>query len=425
MGETSPLSDPKYCPEAHLQPAAKSNAMHRSSVKLSEALLYPVYQKFKADYDYLTSKMSFTPRSASTTGTTTPSDPASDPPSQSSSSYLAYPVSHVVSGLYRRLTEPSPSSPSGPRLRTQNSHQEKSPDMPHGVYTPPHRTASPFQPPPLTPLTLSGTTSTTVLSRAVAEEIRLLVPPRLQLQDTWSLAYSLEADGVSLATLYSKCASPHIPRNSSFVLVVQDASGGVSLTPNPTLSPPNNKLTLPPDLRRIPDIPPPPLPPLLRHRRMLPLARLHPPALLPPLLPPPSPISPGHRINGPKHHNLCPASLPPPRQLLHPQPQRPRPERSVGRDYARSDPFQGFSIQWRERLFDFLRAGIPECRGRGWPLRALAGWGAGAGGEQWVYDVWERGTQRRRGEVRGGGGGGVVGGGLIGGLPGGSLEQNM
>lgn len=62
----------------------------------------------------------------------------------------------------------------------------------------------------------------------MAEEIRLLVPPRLQLADTWRLGYSLEEDGVSLATLYKKCSSPGIPKGCSFVLVVQDGAGGVS-----------------------------------------------------------------------------------------------------------------------------------------------------------------------------------------------------
>lgn len=156
------------------------------------------------------------------------------PPPQSTSSYLSYPVSHVVSTLYRRLTEPSPNPP--PPQSTPK--QQTSPTPPHsmsnGVYTPPHRTASPFQPPPLTPLSLVGfdpatSPSAQILSRALAEEIRLLVPPRLQLADTWSLVYSLEQDGVSLATLYNKCASSDLPKSGSFVLVIRDAAGGVRL----------------------------------------------------------------------------------------------------------------------------------------------------------------------------------------------------
>lgn len=161
-----------------------------------------------------------------------------DPPSQSTSSYLSYPVSHVVSALYRRLTEPSPSPSPHPPSALSTSQQLNSPtpprstSTPNGVYTPPHRTASPFQPPPLTPLSLVGfdpatAPSAQILSRALAEEIRLLVPPRLQLVDTWSLVYSLEQDGVSLATLYNKCASSDLPRSSSFVLVIRDAAGGV------------------------------------------------------------------------------------------------------------------------------------------------------------------------------------------------------
>ncbi|KAL8706208.1 MAG: hypothetical protein Q9201_000714 [Fulgogasparrea decipioides] len=140
---------------------------------------------------------------------------------QSTSSYFSYPVSHVVSGLYRRLTEPNQitKGPPPPSL-----------DMHNGVYTPPQRTASPFQPPPLTPLTLNpgnATPSSIILTRALAEEIRLLVPPRLQLSESWSLVYSLENDGVSLTTLYNKCARPSIAKGSSFVLVVKDAAGGV------------------------------------------------------------------------------------------------------------------------------------------------------------------------------------------------------
>ncbi len=169
-------------------------------------------------------------------GASTPPEPQVHP----AASYLAYPVSHVVSGLYRRFTEASPSSSS-----TLQSHAQQKPLLspPHpsagsnGVYTPPHRTASPFQPPPLTPLSLVGFNPTTrpsaqILSRALAEEIRLLLPPRLQLVDTWSLTYSLEQDGVSLATLYNKCASSDLPTSGSFVLVIRDAAGGVSSTPS-------------------------------------------------------------------------------------------------------------------------------------------------------------------------------------------------
>jgi len=101
------------------------------------------------------------------------------------------------------------------------------------VYTPPQRAASPFQPPPLTPLSLHGYKEGTkgdakLLSPQLAEEIRLLVPPRLQLCDVWKLAYSLERDGVSLSTLYAMC-EPYRGKRGGYVLVVRDTDGGVSL----------------------------------------------------------------------------------------------------------------------------------------------------------------------------------------------------
>lgn len=101
----------------------------------------------------------------------------------------------------------------------------------HGALHNPHRTASPFQPPPLTPLSLSGwkigmRERGKLLNKALAEEIRLLVPPRLQLVDEWSLMYSLEQNGVSLATLY-KNADEYRGKRGGFVLVVKDAGGGV------------------------------------------------------------------------------------------------------------------------------------------------------------------------------------------------------
>ena len=95
------------------------------------------------------------------------------------------------------------------------------------VFTP-VRTASPFQPPPLTPLTLSGESGSLqqqLLSRALAEEIRLLVPARLQLVDTWRLAYSLDRDGASLSTLYDNCEEfSHRSPRAGYVLVVRDSS---------------------------------------------------------------------------------------------------------------------------------------------------------------------------------------------------------
>jgi hypothetical protein len=104
------------------------------------------------------------------------------------------------------------------------------------LYTP-KRTASPFQPPPLTPLSLTGWHSGTrdtakLLTRTLAEEIRLLVPARLQLVEEWRCIYSLEQDGVSLSTLYAKC-EPLRGKRGGYVLVVRDGDGGVCLSAIP------------------------------------------------------------------------------------------------------------------------------------------------------------------------------------------------
>ncbi|OAX78579.1 hypothetical protein ACJ72_07113 [Emergomyces africanus] len=174
------------------------------------------------------SEDSLNPPSSPSPAHNSPTRSQSQTQSPSAASYLAYPVSHVVSGLYRRLTEPTLSSPTSkkPSLDPMSVSE---------VYNPPHRTASPFQPPPLTPLTLkaAGSPSNILLTRSLAEEIRLLVPPRLQLLDTWKLAYSLDRDGSSLLTLYDKCKEfSDKSQRAGYVLVVRDSSavglGGVA-----------------------------------------------------------------------------------------------------------------------------------------------------------------------------------------------------
>ncbi|KAG7134552.1 Oxidation resistance protein 1 like [Verticillium longisporum] len=94
-----------------------------------------------------------------------------------------------------------------------------------GVYTPPHlrRTASPFRPPPLDPVVLDGYRAATpasarLLARAVAEEVRILLPERLRIVEHWRLVYSLAQDGASLHTLYANAAAVQGAR-IGFVLV--------------------------------------------------------------------------------------------------------------------------------------------------------------------------------------------------------------
>ncbi|CZT23351.1 related to oxidation resistance protein 1 [Ramularia collo-cygni] len=150
----------------------------------------------------------------------------------SAASYLADPVRYTVSGLVRRISEDEAPTPLAQALSANYNGSMTDPTT--GVYHPQKpimRRKSPFQPPPLTPLTLDGykrstTGSARLLKRAVAEEIRLLVPPRLQLQDTWHLTYSLEQDGSTLSTLYSLCDA-HRGKRGGFVVVVRDGSGGI------------------------------------------------------------------------------------------------------------------------------------------------------------------------------------------------------
>lgn len=138
-------------------------------------------------------------------------------------------VSHAVSGLLRRFS--SEAEPNNSKNTPPPSYDERNNNGLDGVYTPPYRTASPFQPPPLYPVVLKGwrdgtTASAKLLTKGLAEEIRLLVPARLQLSETWKLVYSLEEDGVSLGTLYKKCDELRGLRNG-FVLVVKDGEGSV------------------------------------------------------------------------------------------------------------------------------------------------------------------------------------------------------
>ena len=155
-----------------------------------------------------------------------------------SPSYLPTALAQSASSFLRRFyTEPTLD-----HLQTQdpNANLEGQGRGEEGTYTPPpRRRPSPFQPPPLRPLTLRGLSPTSgdgvtgqsvspyLLSRALAEEIRLLVPPRLQLLEDWQLIYSLDHDGVSLATLYKKCEPWRTSSRRGYVVVVKDANGGV------------------------------------------------------------------------------------------------------------------------------------------------------------------------------------------------------
>lgn len=80
------------------------------------------------------------------------------------------------------------------------------------------------------PVALVGRTAATapVLSAAIASRLRAFLPPLARLEATWTLLYSLDQHGISLSTLYKRCANPadeDTPRLA--LLVVRDADDGV------------------------------------------------------------------------------------------------------------------------------------------------------------------------------------------------------
>lgn len=153
-------------------------------------------------------------------------------PLVSTLNYFTHPVTYTFSGLARRLSEDEAPTPLARALSANFNGIMTDPTT--GVYHPPtrpERRPSPFQPPPLTPLSLQGYKESTtgrarLLSRSLAEEIRLLMPARLQLMDHWQLTYSLEQNGSTLSTLYGLCEQ-HRGKRGGFVLVVKDSGGGI------------------------------------------------------------------------------------------------------------------------------------------------------------------------------------------------------
>ncbi|KAK9462878.1 TLD-domain-containing protein [Lipomyces oligophaga] len=100
----------------------------------------------------------------------------------------------------------------------------------HSVTMPVSTTFELDNTPPLTALTLVGyreRTKTRLLSPTLAEEIRHLLPLRLQLYDTWRLCYSLEQHGVSLRTLYDLSVPPRGVSRPGYLILVEDTAGGV------------------------------------------------------------------------------------------------------------------------------------------------------------------------------------------------------
>ncbi|CAN6664289.1 oxidation resistance protein 1 [Trichomonascus vanleenenianus] len=84
-----------------------------------------------------------------------------------------------------------------------------------------------YSPPPLGPVEIEGyldATKTRLFDSEVCEEIRHLMPPRLQLYDTWCLVYSLEQHGAALSTLYDR-VRPAQGKRPGYVLAIKDTGG--------------------------------------------------------------------------------------------------------------------------------------------------------------------------------------------------------
>ena len=135
-------------------------------------------------------------------------------------------------GMIRRFS--SEDTQTGNQLDSvfEPEYNKQGSDGVNSVFNPANRTASPFRPPPLDPIVLQGYKENTpdaarLLSAAVAEEIRAMVPERLRIVEHWRLVYSLEQDGASLATLYQNCRQ-YQGRRAGFILVVRDQEGAVS-----------------------------------------------------------------------------------------------------------------------------------------------------------------------------------------------------
>jgi hypothetical protein len=139
-----------------------------------------------------------------------PSQVSSSSPSArgslSSSTILGH-FNAITSSIQRRLSG-NFSSPS--------SHEEEEDDSQQ-----PHFHESD---PPLAPISLRGFSDTTterIMTDKLAEDIRLMMPARLQVQEDWELVYSLDQHGVSLGTLYARSKSHNSPQ-AGYVVIVKD-----------------------------------------------------------------------------------------------------------------------------------------------------------------------------------------------------------
>ncbi|KAH3679891.1 hypothetical protein WICMUC_000634 [Wickerhamomyces mucosus] len=87
--------------------------------------------------------------------------------------------------------------------------------------------------PPLAPLIFEGyipTTKNRLITEEIGEDIRNIIPARLQINHEWKLLYSLEQHGASLSTLYRlsrESKAKKVYDKNGYVLVVKDGTDNI------------------------------------------------------------------------------------------------------------------------------------------------------------------------------------------------------
>ncbi|CAD1783749.1 similar to Saccharomyces cerevisiae YPL196W OXR1 Protein of unknown function required for normal levels of resistance to oxidative damage, null mutants are sensitive to hydrogen peroxide [Maudiozyma barnettii] len=72
------------------------------------------------------------------------------------------------------------------------------------------------------------TTKNRLLTVGMCDEIRMLMPPRIQLYNEWTLLYSLEQHGASLHSLYANVTpDDDVNRRIGYVIVIKDRQNGI------------------------------------------------------------------------------------------------------------------------------------------------------------------------------------------------------
>ncbi len=150
---------------------------------------------------------------------------------------LSTPTTHIVSdSIYAGFA--SNSHNMRPRLFKTFSHSLESTKQEDSNLTDINNL---LEDPPLDPIVLKGYSSLTkykLMSTELADDLRNLLPTRMQLYGGWRLVYSLEQHGASLRTLYDNCTPPQ-GENPGYIIAIEDQQGNIfgaysNVPPHPT-----------------------------------------------------------------------------------------------------------------------------------------------------------------------------------------------